>query len=48
MVIIVQYNLELEQIDVQTKFLHRNLKKKIYMDQLEDFVVDKSNECLFE
>lgn len=46
--IIDQYNLELEQIDVQTKFLYRNLKKKIYMDQLEYFVDDKSNECLFE
>ena len=32
-------NLEIEQLDVKTTFLHRNLEEKIYMEQPERFNV---------
>jgi len=34
-VIVVQFDLELEQIDVKTTFLHVELDEKIYMKQPE-------------
>lgn len=30
-----QYNLEIHQLDVETRFLHRNLEEEIYIDPLE-------------
>jgi hypothetical protein len=36
--LIVSLYLELEQFDVKTIFLHGNLEKEIYLDQLEGFV----------
>ena len=42
--IVASENLHLEQMDVKTTFLHGDLDKDIYMQQLEGFVVpDKEN-----
>lgn len=43
--IVATKGLHLEQLDVQTNFLHGDLEKKIYMQQLEGFVM-KSKENL--
>jgi len=32
------FDLEIEQMDVKTTFLHGDLKEKIYMTQLEHYV----------
>jgi hypothetical protein len=37
--IVAMHDLELEQLDVKTAFLHDDLEEKIYMDQLEGFIV---------
>ena len=33
-------NLEIEQIDVKTTFLHGDIEEEIYMEQPEDFKVE--------
>ena len=33
------FDFELEQMDVKTSFLHRDLEEEIYMKQLESFAV---------
>jgi hypothetical protein len=37
--IVASHDLELEQLDVKTVFLHRELVEDIYMDQPEGFIV---------
>jgi len=48
MAIVNQFNLELEQMDVKTAFLHGDLEVTIYMEQPEGFVEDKSRVCLLK
>jgi len=38
--IVASFDLELEQLDVKTDFLHGNLEEQIYMKQPEGFVVE--------
>ena len=43
--IAVSMNLEVEQLDVKTAFLHGDLEEEIYMEQPEGFI-DKGNDQL--
>ena len=43
-----QYDLELEQLDVKTAFLHGNLKETIYMNQPEGFEEGENKVCLLK
>ena len=36
--IVIQFDLELEQMDVQTTFLHDELEEKIYIKQPEGYI----------
>ena len=48
--IVIQFDLELEQIDVKTTFLHDELEEKIYMKQPECYIQEgKENKvCLLK
>ncbi|KAF3622043.1 Ubiquitin carboxyl-terminal hydrolase 20 [Capsicum annuum] len=48
--IVAMHNLDLEQLDVKTAFLHRELEKDIYMQQPEGFVVSENEDyvCLLK
>jgi len=50
MSIVAQDDLELEQMDVKTAFLHGDLDKPLYMEQPEGYVVDESKDqvCLLK
>ncbi|CAJ2642413.1 unnamed protein product [Trifolium pratense] len=48
MAIVNMYDLELEQMDVKTAFLHGELEETIYMQQPEGFVKDNSKVCLLK
>jgi hypothetical protein len=39
----ITYDLEVEQMDVKTTFLHGDLKEEIFMEKLEGFVVGGKN-----
>ena len=48
--IVVQFNLELEQLDVKTAFLHGDLEEKIYMSQPAGYVdsINPNHVCLLK
>ena len=50
LVIVAQFDLELEQIDNEITFLHGELEEKIYMKQPEGYIQeDKKNKaCLLK
>ena len=45
--IVAQFNLELEQIDVKTIFLHGELEEKIYMKKPEGYIQEGKKRCVF-
>lgn len=41
--IVTQFDLKLEQVDINTAFLHGSLDESIYMTQPKDYEVKKKN-----
>ena len=48
MAIVAHCDLELHQMDVKIAFLNRNLKKEVYMDQLEGFFVEEKEHIVYK
>lgn len=46
--LVASLNLELEQIDLRTTFLHGDLEEEIYMDQLEGFTIKGKEHFVFK
>ena len=46
--LVASLNLELEQIDVKTTFLHGDLEEEIYMDQPECFAIKGKEHLVFK
>ncbi|KAK1694874.1 hypothetical protein QYE76_011571 [Lolium multiflorum] len=46
--IVAMHDLELEQLDVKTHFLHGELEEEIYMDQPESFVVPDKEDLVYK
>jgi hypothetical protein len=46
--IVVAFDLEVEQMDVKTTFLHGDLEEEIYMKQPEGFVVKGKKELVYK
>lgn len=46
LVVVNQYDLELEKIYVNTAFLNKNLENRIIVTKLEGFVVGDEDVCL--
>ena len=44
--VVVAFDFEVEQMDVKTKFLHRDMEEEIYMKQPEGFVVKGKKELV--
>ena len=44
---VAHFNLELEQLDVKTAFLHCELKEQIFMHQPEGFIVEGKEDHLY-
>ena len=43
MALVAQYDLELQQMDVKTTFLNRDLEEEVYIDEPDGFSIERNN-----